>query len=520
MCSRSRWVLDRVGETVEDGLERLRRNCAAQSVAADGGCSRRPWKVDAEDVAGCEDEAVRQHRRLAARVAVADLVAVHVLRAGQHDELRVRRARRGTRRSGRRPPARRRGARRGSTPSGSARPRPSAPGPSAGRAPSSSGSPCSSHGSTPATGTPVSRSSSAGAGGSSDGSPRNLFSTNAADRGPVAARRAAPTCRRGGRTRPRGRCRRRAAPAPRRHGRRACSRGRCCEVDLGRAPAPSITTSSYSSSSDPSARSIGGQSAGAALAPRQRAQRQVGPAVDHDLAAAFALRLHEHRVHADIRLDSRRERLEVLRDADLAAVDDPGVVRHVLPLERRHPHARAARAGGRAPSSRGSCPPSSRRPGPSARASAVPADRDDRDRLRPSPITSTARVVVLGDQLLGRDLPRRARSDEPAAREQRSRSAYCAASVRSCIARRHRQLARARAARRRARAPAAGGRCRARSSARRAARSGASCASARASTARCCSPPRERRERPARRARRGRAARARAAPPRGRCGPS
>ena len=72
------------------------------------------------------------------------------------------------------------------------------------------------------------------------------------------------------------------------------------------------------------------------------------------------------------------------------------------------------------------------------------------------------------------------------------------------------QPVRARAARRRARAPAAGGRGRATSSARRAASTGASCASARASTARCSSPPRERARAAARRALRARAARARA----------
>jgi len=60
----------------------------------------------------------------------------------------------------------------------------------------------------------------------------------------------------------------------------------------------------------------------------------IGPAEDDDLAARIALRLDEHRIHAHVGLDAGREGLQVLRDADLPAGDDAGVVRHVLRLER------------------------------------------------------------------------------------------------------------------------------------------------------------------------------------------
>ena len=72
----------------------------------------------------------------------------------------------------------------------------------------------------------------------------------------------------------------------------------------------------------------------ATLAPGKAAEREIGPAEDDDLAARVALRLDEHRIHAHVGLDAGREGLQVLRDADLPAGDDAGVVRHVLRLER------------------------------------------------------------------------------------------------------------------------------------------------------------------------------------------
>ena len=70
------------------------------------------------------------------------------------------------------------------------------------------------------------------------------------------------------------------------------------------------------------------------LAPRQAAQLEVRLSEDDHLAPVVTLRFHEHWVHAHVGLDSGSERLEVLGHADLAAVDDAGVVRHVLRLER------------------------------------------------------------------------------------------------------------------------------------------------------------------------------------------
>ena len=73
---------------------------------------------------------------------------------------------------------------------------------------------------------------------------------------------------------------------------------------------------------------------GVAGAPRPATQLEVGAAEHDDLAAVVAFRLHEHRVHPHVGLDARGERLQVLRDPDLAAGDDARVVRHVLRLER------------------------------------------------------------------------------------------------------------------------------------------------------------------------------------------
>src|SRR5207237_692527 len=60
---------------------------------------------------------------------------------------------------------------------------------------------------------------------------------------------------------------------------------------------------------------------------------------DDDLATRHPLRLYENRIHSDVRYRARRQRLQVLRDPDLAALYDASVVRHVLCLERRHPDA-------------------------------------------------------------------------------------------------------------------------------------------------------------------------------------
>ena len=72
----------------------------------------------------------------------------------------------------------------------------------------------------------------------------------------------------------------------------------------------------------------------AALAPRHRGEVGPGDAVDDDLAAGVGLRLQQHRVHPHVGLDAGGPGLQPLGDADLAAVDDAGVVRHVLGLER------------------------------------------------------------------------------------------------------------------------------------------------------------------------------------------
>jgi hypothetical protein len=78
------------------------------------------------------------------------------------------------------------------------------------------------------------------------------------------------------------------------------------------------------------------------LAPAQSAQAMVDPAEDHDLAPVVGFRLDEDRVHPHVGLDSPRDRLQVLRGADLPTVDDPSVQGHVLRLERRNAHSAAS----------------------------------------------------------------------------------------------------------------------------------------------------------------------------------
>ena len=70
--------------------------------------------------------------------------------------------------------------------------------------------------------------------------------------------------------------------------------------------------------------------------------RPPGVAMNNHLRAVVGLGLEEDRVHVDVGLDPRGERLERLSPADLAAVGaDGGVVRHVLRLERRDADAPA-----------------------------------------------------------------------------------------------------------------------------------------------------------------------------------
>ena len=79
----------------------------------------------------------------------------------------------------------------------------------------------------------------------------------------------------------------------------------------------------------------------AAVAPRHLGQVAPDDAVDHHLAAGVGLRLEQDRVHPHLRMDPGRAGLQPLGHADLAAVDDPRVVRHVLRLERRNVDALA-----------------------------------------------------------------------------------------------------------------------------------------------------------------------------------
>ncbi len=72
----------------------------------------------------------------------------------------------------------------------------------------------------------------------------------------------------------------------------------------------------------------------ATVAPRHLREIAAGNAVDHHLAAGVGLRLEEHGVHPHVGTDPGCAGLQPLGDADLAAVDDASVVRHVLRLER------------------------------------------------------------------------------------------------------------------------------------------------------------------------------------------
>ena len=78
---------------------------------------------------------------------------------------------------------------------------------------------------------------------------------------------------------------------------------------------------------------------------------QPGSAVEHHLRALVAHRLEQHRVHVTVGRDPGRLGLNDLRPAHLQPLGrDPGIVRHVLGLERRHPQTPvgedAAQGGG------------------------------------------------------------------------------------------------------------------------------------------------------------------------------
>ena len=199
-----------------------------------------------------------------------------------------------------------------------------------------------------------------------------------------------------------------------------------------------------------------------------------------------------------------RPQVDQIRDPERQTVDDDGVVDgrtverpvEVESLLDRRPRRRTLGAmyGDLLPAiSSSPAPPPSRRPSPArsglgGRARAPAATfRCGRRRAAPSasrrglgparhdrePVvartTRTVGVVVLGDRAPRWRSPRASRATiRPP--EQHQRSAYCAASVRSCIAATTVSSAPP-AARRRARAPAAGDRCRARPWARRAAAS-------------------------------------------------
>ena len=116
-------------------------------------------------------------------------------------------------------------------------------------------------------------------------------------------------------------------------------------------PAPSITTTSKSSSRLCKRLAHDGPEPRAPLAPGQPRDREVGLAQHDDLRARVGLRLDQHRVHARLGRDARRRRLHDLRPPELAAVRcHAGVVAHVLGLERRDAQAlvgqQAAERGG------------------------------------------------------------------------------------------------------------------------------------------------------------------------------
>ena len=192
------------------------------------------------------------------------------------------------------------------------------------------------------TASPSSRSRSSGAGASRLSSPRNLFSTN-----PRRSSRSSF-----GHERPRSvQVRERAAAVDVRDehdGRVGRMRGAHvgevggAEVGLGRAPRALEQHELVLREQAPQRLCRDRPERRRPLAPGAAAELVVDPAEEHELAAIVRLGLDEDRVHAHVGLDPRRERLQVLRDADLAAVDDASVVGHVLRLERRDPHAAAA----------------------------------------------------------------------------------------------------------------------------------------------------------------------------------
>lgn len=78
-----------------------------------------------------------------------------------------------------------------------------------------------------------------------------------------------------------------------------------------------------------------------AVLPGHGAQMPIHLPHHHDLAPP-GLRFDQNRGHSDVRLDARRDGLEVLGCWHLEAVDDPCVVRHVDRLERCGPDASAS----------------------------------------------------------------------------------------------------------------------------------------------------------------------------------
>ena len=105
------------------------------------------------------------------------------------------------------------------------------------------------------------------------------------------------------------------------------------EVDLGRAPCP-FEQDELVLGKQRVQRLADRRPEAAAPPPGKRAQRRIRAPEHDDLALVVAFRLDEDGVHADVGLDACGEGLQVLRGTDLAAVDDAGVVRHVLSLER------------------------------------------------------------------------------------------------------------------------------------------------------------------------------------------
>ena len=104
-----------------------------------------------------------------------------------------------------------------------------------------------------------------------------------------------------------------------------------CRLISAGEPAPSITTTSFSARS---ASSAPRDDAATRCALRSRQGMRVSAVVDlpeqHHLAVRVALGLEQHRVHAHLGLGARRQRLEVLRAADLAGRRQPATTRALL----------------------------------------------------------------------------------------------------------------------------------------------------------------------------------------------